>query len=152
MGPGMQNMFRQVATALIALVLMTSGAAAQTYQGSVRGNVHDAQGVIPGVEVTLTNEATNAARTVVSNEVGEYAFASVLPGTYTVKVVLPGFRTEERRGLRVGTQQSLVQDFALSIGQLEEQVTVTGASPLVERSSATVASSLDKTALEATPI
>ena len=54
--------------------------------------------MIPGAEVTLVNEDTNAARSAMTNEVGEYAFASVLPGTYTVRVSLPGFRTEERKG------------------------------------------------------
>ena len=48
-----------------------------------------------------------------TNEVGEYAFTSVLPGTYTVRVSLPGFKTEERKGFRIGTQQSLVLDFML---------------------------------------
>jgi hypothetical protein len=136
----------------VAIILMAGLARAQTYQGGVRGLVKDAQGVIPGANVTLTNDDTGSVRTATSNEVGEYAFASVLPGTYSVAVSLPGFRTEERQGLRVGTQQSVVQDFQLTVGQLSEQITVTGAAPLVERSSPTVASSLDRTALQDLPI
>ena len=127
-------------------------AAAQTYQGALRGAVRDAQGVIPGAEVTLINEDTNAERSAMTNEVGEYAFASVLPGTYTVRIALPGFKTEERKGFRIGTQQSAVLDFVLEVGALSEQITVTGEAPLVERASATQATSLDKEALQNLPI
>jgi hypothetical protein len=139
---------------LVALctLAIASGAIAQTYQGALRGAVRDAQGLIPGAEVTLINEDTNATRTAMTNEVGEYAFSSVLPGTYTVKVALPGFKTEQRAGFRIGTQQSLVLDFMLEVGAISEQITVTGEAPLVERASATQAASLDKEALQNLPI
>ena len=119
-------------------------AGAQTYQGALRGVVRDIQGVIPGAEVTLVNEDTNSQRTAVTNEVGEYVVASVLPGPYTVRVSLPGFKTEQRTGFRIGTQQTAVLDFTLEVGAISEQLTVTGEAPLVERMSATQATSLDK--------
>ena len=125
---------------------------AQTYQGALRGAVRDPQGVIPGAEVVLINEDTNAARSAMTNEVGEYAFPSVLPGPYTVSVSLPGFKTEERKGFRIGTQQSAVLDFTLEVGAIASRSTVTGEAPLVERASATQAASLDKEALQNLPI
>ena len=125
---------------------------AQTYQGALRGAVRDPQGVIPGAEVFLINEDTNAERSAMTNEVGEYAFPSVLPGPYTVRVSLPGFKTEVRKGFRIGTQQSAVLDFTLEVGAIAEQVTVTGDAPLIERASATQAASLDKEALQNLPI
>jgi hypothetical protein len=137
---------------LTASVIFITNAGAQTYQGALRGSVRDAQGVIPGAEITLISEETNAERSAMTNEVGEYAFASVLPGTYTLRVSLPGFRTEERTNVRVGTQQSLVLDFMLEVGAISEQITVTGEAPLVERASATQAASLDQDALQSLPI
>ena len=138
---------------VVALVLTSAaGPGAQTYQGALRGAVRDVQGLIPGAEVSLTNEATNAVRTAVTNEVGEYAFASVLPGAYTVRVSLPGFTPEERTGVRIGTQQSAVLDFLLNVGTISEQITVIGETALVERASATQATSLDKEALQSLPI
>jgi hypothetical protein len=127
-------------------------ASAQTYQGAVRGQVRDQGGVVPGAQVSIVNEDTNALRSATSNEVGEYVFTSVLPGVYTVRAVLPGFKTEERRGVRIATQQSVVLDFVLQLGGVTEQITVTGGTPAVERSNATVASTLDKAMLESLPM
>src|SRR6185295_5838571 len=63
------------------LVLATSHlAAGQGFQGGIRGALKDTGGVVPGVEVTLTNEQTNVKRSTVTNERGEYVFANVDPG------------------------------------------------------------------------
>jgi hypothetical protein len=136
-----------------AFVLATfTGTSAQTYQGSLRGAVRDSQGVIPGAEVTLINQDTNAERSAMTNEVGEYAFASLLPGTYTVRVALPGFKTEERTGVRIGTQQAAVLDFMLDVGAISEQITVTGEAPLIDRATASVATTSTAAQLTAIPI
>src|SRR6266511_2015005 len=74
------------------LAVVTSGTAfGQGFQGGLRGSVKDSGGVVPGVDVTLTNEATNISRSTVTNERGEYAFANVIPGTYSVKAALTGY-------------------------------------------------------------
>ncbi len=141
------------AAACAAIAIMTFTTAwAQTYQGGIRGQVRDQQGVIPGAEVILVNEDTNTTRSAVTNEVGEYALTAVLPGMYTVTASLPGFKTGERKALRIGTQQTVVADFTLEVGAINEQIVVTGEAAMVERSSATVSSSLDKDALQSLPI
>ena len=84
-----------IALASLGAVLASVFVSAQTYQGGIRGVVKDVQGIVPGVEVTLVNEATNAVRSVTTNEVGEYSFPSLVPATYTIRVVLAGFKTEE---------------------------------------------------------
>jgi hypothetical protein len=143
-----------VALVVITVSLLATSArlSAQTYQGGLRGLIKDVQGVIPGVEVTLVNDDTNAVRSALTNESGEYAFTSVLPGTYTVRVALPGFRTEERKALRIATQQVIVQDFTLEIGGLTEQLTVTAQTPVVERATATVATTMTGAQIAAIPI
>ena len=142
---------RPVLVAALALMWAVSPHA-QTYQGGLRGLVKDTQGVIPGVEVTLVNDETNAGRSALTNDVGEYAFTSVLPGVYTVRVSLAGFRTEERKALRIATQQVVVQDFTLEVGGLEAQLTVTAEAPIVERASASVATTLTSAQIAAIPI
>ena len=143
---------RPVIVGVMFLLMCAATIHAQTYQGALRGAVRDAQGLIPGAEVFLVHEDTNAERSAMTNEAGEYAFTSVLPAVYTIRVSLPGFRTEERKGVRIGTQQSLVLDFLLEVGAISEQITVTGEAPLVERASATQAASLDQETLQSLPI
>src|SRR5437667_2915059 len=128
-----------------------TGAAGQGFQGGLRGAVRDPNGVVPGVEVTITNEATSIKRSVVSNDAGEYVFASVDPGTYTVRAALQGFKTVERRGIRIGTQQFLVLDLLLEVGAIEESVTVTGQSPIIETANASQGTVLDSSALQTLP-
>jgi len=124
---------------------------AQQFTGGVRGAVHDANGVIPGVTVTLTNEATNISREVVTNEAGEYSFPAVAPGTYTLKTRLTGYKSYESKGLVVGTQTFLTVDVSLDLGAIEENITVTGQTPLIETSNASTGANLDRTALESLP-
>ena len=124
---------------------------AQGFQGGLRGAVHDSSGVVPGVEVTITNESTGIKRSVVSNDVGEYAFAAVEPGTYTVRATLQGFKTVERPGIRIGTQQFLLVDLTLEVGAISESVTVTGQSPIIDTANASKGDVLDSKTLETLP-
>ena len=135
-----------------ALVLLASATTvlAQTYHGGLRGSVREAGGVVPGASVALTNEATNASRTVQTNHLGEYAFVNVDPGDYTLKVSMQGFKSIENKGIHIGTQQFLTLDFTLEVGNLQEAITVEGATPL-ETSNASVSSTLDSKTLETLP-
>jgi len=147
-------MDRQVPRAMLCAVLLLASAVvagAQGFTGGVRGEVRDQNGVIPGVTVTLVNEATNISREVVTNAVGQYNFPAVAPGTYTLKTQLTGYKTYESKGLIVGTQQFVTLDVVLQVGALEESITVTGQSPLIDTSTASTGGVLDKEALESLP-
>src|SRR5262245_46577936 len=134
------------------LAVVTSGTASgQGFQGGLRGSIKDSGGVVPGIEVTLTNEQTNIKRSTVTNERGEYVFANVDPGTYNVKATLQGYKTIDRGGIRIGTQQFFTLDLMLEVGAIEENVTVTGQSPLIETSNASTGTVLDSAALQTLP-
>lgn len=124
---------------------------AQTFQGGLRGAVKDAQGVIPGATVTLTNEATGVTRETVTNESGEYSFPALDPGTYSVRASVTGFKNFERRGIRIATQTFVTLDITLEVGTLEETITVTADAPLIETSNASHADVLDAKTLETLP-
>ena len=137
---------------VIWLSLAVAGSAwAQTYQGGLRGAVRDSGGVVPGCDVVLVNPDTRVTRTTVTNATGEYTFANVLPGTYVVRASLTGYKTIEHREVRIGTQQSVVLDFTLELGNVSEEVTVTGETPLVETANASVSHSIDSKTMEVLP-
>ncbi len=136
---------------LLLVVAAAERAAGQGFQGGLRGAVRDANGVIPGVTVTLTNEATKISRDVVTNEVGQFNFPALTPGTYTLKTQLTGYKTYESKGLTVDTQQFITLDVTLEVGTIQESVTVTGQSPLLETSNASTGGILDHQALESLP-
>ncbi len=120
----------------------------QGFQGGLRGSVKDSGGVIPGVEVTLTNESTNISRNTTTNERGEYVFTSVDPGTYKLRAALQGYKTVEQPGIRIGTQQFLTLDVTMEVGRLEENITVTASAPVIETSNASTGTVLDTQALQ----
>ncbi|MDP2319490.1 MAG: TonB-dependent receptor [Acidobacteriota bacterium] len=130
-------MSRWCLLALLMVPMVSSTAWAQTFTGGLRGAVRDSGGVVPGVTVTLLNEGNGATRDAVSNEQGQYNFAAVPPGTYTVTAVLAGFKTYEQKAIRVAAQQFVTLDIGLEVGQLQETITVTGAAPLIDTSNAT---------------
>ena len=124
---------------------------AQTYHGGLRGAVRESGGVVPGVTVTMINEANGATRSTTTNSAGEFAFVQVEPGTYTVRVTMQGFKKIEHKGIRIGTQQFITMDHTLDVGALEEEVTVEGGGVALETSNASVASTLDSKTLETLP-
>jgi len=132
-------------------VVTSSTAFGQGFQGGLRGAIKDSGGVIPGVEVTLTNERTNIGRNTVTNERGEYVFTNIDPGSYVLKASLAGYKTIERREIPIGTQQFLTMDLTMEVGAIEENITVTGQSPIIETSNASTGTVLDSTALQALP-
>ncbi|MFH1268431.1 MAG: carboxypeptidase-like regulatory domain-containing protein, partial [Planctomycetota bacterium] len=121
-----------VALLTLAGFIGTAGdVAGQSSTGSMRGVVKDAQGVIPGVTVVLLNEANGTTRETVTNEVGEYSFPAVTPGTFTVRASVPGFKAFERKGQRVSVQASVALDIVLEVGGIEETITVSGQAPTI---------------------
>ncbi|HXY38519.1 MAG TPA: carboxypeptidase regulatory-like domain-containing protein [Vicinamibacteria bacterium] len=116
----------------LIVVLAASAAFAQD-AGSVRGTVTDTTGaVVPGATVTLTNDATRFARNVVTDAKGEYYFGAVSPSAYTVKVEIPGFKTVERKGLRINQREAAGFDVKLEVGQQSEKVEVTAQREMIQ--------------------
>jgi hypothetical protein len=99
----------------------------------------------------LLNEATNVSRSTVTNERGEYVFASLAPATYTLTADITGFAPYRATDIDLGVNRDLVIDVPLSVGGIEETITVTGETPLIETATASVASAIDKAQLEVLP-
>ena len=135
---------------LVMVVGMVSAAAAQQ-TGALTGTVRDAQGaVLPGVTVTAAS-GTTAPRSAVSNEQGVYSLSGLPTGTYSVTFELSGFSGQKQEEVLVQVNRTTRVDVELSVGALQETVTVSGASPLVDVSSTTTQTNITKDLYEAIP-
>jgi hypothetical protein len=141
--------------AVCALVLASlAPASAQTGQmfGELVGKVTDDQGgVLPGVTVTLSGPAVMGTQAAVTNERGQYRFPAVNSGTYTLTFELSGFAPLKREGIVVPVRSTITVDAQLKIAQLQESVTVSGASPTVDVENTKVGSRLDRETLTSVP-
>lgn len=121
---------------LLSLILATalpSAAQSTAINGTLEGTVTDEQrAVLPGVTVTMVNTETGETRVVVTNDSGLYRAPLLSLGVYRVEAELQGFKKFERTGVRLSAGQTAVIDFVLSVGTIEETVTVTADAPLVD--------------------
>jgi hypothetical protein len=120
--------------ALVTLVLVPAGAAAQQSAGAISGVVRDTSGgVMPGVAVEASSPALiEKVREAFTDGSGRYMIVSLPPGTYTVKFTLAGFATVERQGITLTTGFTATVDADLKVGTVEETVIVSVSAPIVD--------------------
>src|SRR5262249_46622285 len=119
--------------AALALTFIASPARAQSQTGEIFGKVTDASGgVMPGVTVTLTGPSLLQPQVATTSETGTFQFPRLNVGTYTVKFELPGFKTVVKENVEVTVGFSANVSTQLSVSSVEETVTVTGESPVVD--------------------
>ena len=143
----------RLASLVILVALTAATASAQQTTGTILGRVLDSQGAaIPGATVTASSPTTGFSRTGVSDAEGAYRLSALNVGQYDLAVELPGFATEERKGIIVNVSQTITLDFALKIATLSETVTVTGQSPLIEATVSSVGGIVDIGRIESIPL
>jgi hypothetical protein len=139
--------------ALLVAVLVAQGAAAQIQTGSILVRLTDAQGaILPGATVTISSPVlVGGTMTGMTDAGGAYRFPSLPPGTYQVKVDLPGFKSMVRESVAVNVGSTTSVDQQMLMAGLQETVKVTAEAPVIDRSSATVSTTLNEQLLQATP-
>jgi hypothetical protein len=122
-------------------------------QSSITGVIRDASGgVLPGVTVEAASPVLiEKVRSVVSDASGQYRIVDLRPGTYSVTFSLPGFATVRREGIELSGNFVATVNADLRVGELQETVTVTGESPIVDVQSTRQQQILDRDALAAIP-
>ena len=122
--------------------------------GEIRGNVLDSSGaILPGATVTLTNTqgAVGGNQETVSDDRGTFAFVRLVPGTYSVRGQLPGFQTVTQGNIVVNADATARADLRLSVGAIEEAITVTTQVPLLDTTNAGKQTTITKAELDALP-
>jgi hypothetical protein len=127
---------------MLLTVVVPCGLHAQAVVGgSLTGTITDEAGaVIPGVEVTLSNDATGVRFTTKTNEVGSYTFANLDPGRYTLAAQMAGFASVSLTGITVSVAQFARADVQLKVGAVSERVEVAATAGVVETERPTLSS------------
>jgi len=119
-----------------------------TFAGLV---VDTSSGILPGADVELTNEETGVIDRQVTSATGDFIFNYVPRGTYALTVSLTGFKTVTVKGISLGAAQDVRRTFQLEIGQVNENITVSGAAPLINTASAEQRVGLETRSVETLP-
>jgi hypothetical protein len=139
----MRFVLKTLATALVIGLALPSAAAAQgggaSSTGTIQGRITDTSGaVLPGVTVTATSASMIGAQSQISNENGSYRFPAVPPGIYELTFELAGFNTVKRGGVEISLGFTANVNSELALATLQETVTVSGASPVIDTSATRV--------------
>src|SRR5918995_2425978 len=133
------------------LALLSTSASAQT--STISGTVRDTSGgVLPGVTVEVASPALiEKVRTVVTDNDGKYSVISLRPGLYSVTFTLPGFGIVRREQIELTSDFTAVINADMRVGTLEETITVTGESPIVDTQGVTQRVVMTRDVLDAMP-
>jgi hypothetical protein len=147
---------RLVFSALLATVLVVGASVpsqAQAVYGSISGTVADNTGaVLPGVTVTITSLERKTTDEVVTNESGFYLKDRLLPGAYEVRAGLAGFKQAVFSNVSVNVDTNTPLNIGLELGEVSEQITVTGFSPLLRTDRADVATTFESRQITDLPV
>jgi hypothetical protein len=121
--------------------------------GALTGTVKDSSGaVLPGVEVTVTNEATGVKRIVKTDGAGAYLVGLLSPGSYTVEFSGPGFKVQKQPGTLINVTETARLDVALQVGTQTEEITVQGQAGLLQTETSTLGRVVGGQTVEGMPL
>src|SRR5207253_9368809 len=126
---------------------------AQGNFGRSLGRVRDPTGaVLPGASISIIDTQRGLARTVNTDEAGQYSAPSLIPGTYTIRIEFPGFKTLSRENVVVKVGSEIRANLTIEPGQQNETVTVNEAIPLVDTTGASLGGVLANAAINDMPL
>jgi hypothetical protein len=121
--------------------------------GRILGTVTDQSGgVISGATVTVIDTQRGVARTLTTDQAGEYSAPTLIPGAYTVRAEAKGFKTIERQNVVLEVGKEVRVDLTVQPGEQSQTITVTEAIPLVETTNATLGGTLNNTDINDMPL
>jgi hypothetical protein len=148
-----RNGSRTLSRAVLVLALASASAPARAQStATLQGTVTDAQNAImPGVSITIRNAATGTERTAITDAAGQYVAASLAPGPYTLVAHLDGFK-DQTTEVVLEVAQIAVVSMKLGVAALAENVTVTGASPVIETATISVGQVMAERTVQEIPL
>ena len=143
---------RLIRAGLISVAFL-SASYAQVERASLAGTVTDNSGaILPGVAVKVTNEGTNTAVSLMTDDAGDYRAVNLTPGSYTVEAEKTGFQRHVTKGLVLQVAQEARLNIQMQIGAIEQTVEVSAAAPLLQTEGSTVGQVIDTKPIETLPL
>ncbi len=132
---------------------LCSAILAQETTGSIRGTIKDSEGnLLPGVSVTVSSPVLMGTKSYVTTETGSFRFPALPPGRYILTAELAGFKTTKREEIVVRVGMFVDIDITLEMAAIQEEVTVTAASPTVDVEQSKITVVMDKDVLKNIPL
>ena len=142
-----------VLAAVLALLGMAGIAGAQTATGQISGTVKDTTGaVVPGATVTVNSDRTGLTRTATTDTNGDYVFALLPPGNYSVQAELQGFSIARQAGILLLVDNKIRVDMTLALGEMSETVEVQAAAVSLQSESANIGQTLTEKQITELPL
>ena len=149
----MRTHARLVAVALTVLALLVCPLFAQANYGSLSGVVKDQSGAtVPGADVTVTNQGTNASQALITTDTGAFRANQLIPALYEVRVAMMGFQTYVARDVKVNVGGEHSLNVTLEVGELTSIVTVATGVDLVNTSDASVSTTVQTRQIQDLPL
>jgi hypothetical protein len=138
---------------LLLIIALSALYATAQNSGEITGTVSDSSGaVVSGATVTVTNTGTNQARKVTTSAAGNYSVPYLNPGIYDVTAENPGFKLDSRKGVQVEVGATARVDFTMQVGEISQQVEVTGGAPLVDTDDAAIGAVIENKSIVELPL
>src|SRR3989441_447298 len=141
------------APVLTALLFITSAVALGQSTATLQGTVTDQKGaVVPNATVIVRNQATSIERTVQTDNSGNYQIAALPVGAYSVVVQAQGFKSDAVADLSIEVARTVVKNFELEVGTLEQKVNVTADTPVIETATTSVGQVINQRTVQEIPL
>src|SRR6476660_1075885 len=148
-----RDAMKRVCLSIVLLTAIAAAARAQDFRGGITGRVTDESGGrLPGGTVTATNVATNVASTTTTNGEGDYNILYLTPGMYTLSAELSGFKKMVRESVEVRIGDRVAVDLKMDVGRLEETISVTAESPILQTNSGSTGQVIDEQRISMMPL
>ncbi len=143
--------FRVLSSAalLMAFAVVALGQSTATVQGTVT----DQKGsVVPGAKITARNQATGIERTSQTDSDGNYQIAALPVGLYSIEVEAQGFKRDLVSNFRVEVGRTIVRDFSLEVGTIEQNVNISAETPVIETATTSVGTVINQRTVQEIPL
>src|SRR5580698_6321171 len=148
-----RNNFRPYTLSAILAAFMAVSAWSQTQLATVSGTITDTSGaVVPGVSVTIVSQGTGLKRRVLTDTAGEYRFAGLPTGNYSLRIEKPGFQSQVREGIELGSVAEVRINSQLAVGDLSQQTTVSASAAAIDSTTSTVEGLVPEQSLAELPL